>query len=111
MTNRVLCAEAQFCLQYKQEYSAKAEDIKTAIQSWNDKLAEVVENRGDRTRWIDHFAQFSELESLDRSAVARLIQSVIINADKSIDIRFNFQDEYQKAMEFVKHIYDERRVG
>lgn len=98
-------------MQYKQEYSVKAEDIKTAIQSWNDKLAEVVENRGDRTRWINHFVQFSEMESVDRSAVARLIQSIVINADKSIEIRFNYQDEYQKAMEFVKHIYDERRAG
>ncbi len=98
-------------LQYKQEYSVKAEDIKTAIQSWNDKLAEVVENRGDRTRWINHFAKFSEMESVDRSAVARLIQSIVINVDKSIEIRFNYQDEYQKAMEFVKHIYDERRAG
>ncbi len=98
-------------LQYKQEYSAKAEDIKTAIQSWNDKLAEVVENRGDRTRWINHFTQFSEMENIDRSAVARLIQSIIINADKSIEIRFNYQDEYQKAMEFINQVSDERRAG
>lgn len=98
-------------LQYKQEYSAKAEDIKIAIQSWNDKLAEVVENRGDRTRWINHFTQFSEMKNIDRSAVARLIQSIIINADKSIEIRFNYQDEYQKAMEFINQVSDERRAG
>ncbi len=29
-------------LQYKQDYSAKAEDIKAAIQSWNDKLTEAL---------------------------------------------------------------------
>lgn len=99
LVNGVLSKE-EF-LQYKQEYSAKAEDIKAAIQTWNDKLAEVLENRGDRNRWINHFLQFSDMEVIDRSMVVRLIQSVVINADKSIEIRFNYQDEYQKAMEFI----------
>lgn len=98
-------------LQYKQEYSAKAEDIKTAIQDWNDKLSEALENRGDRNRWINHFTQFSEMENLDRAAVARLIQSIIINADKSIEIRFNYQDEFQRATEFIKQVSDEKRAG
>ena len=97
--------------QYKQEYSAKAEEIKNAIQSWNDKLTEALENRGDRNRWINHFLQFSEMEDIDRGMVARLIQSIIISADKSIEIRFNYQDEYQKAMEFMKQVSDERRAG
>ena len=99
LVNGVLSKE-EF-LQYKQEYSAKAEDIKAAIRTWNDKLAEVLENRGDRNRWINHFLQFSDMEVIDRSMVVRLIQSVVINADKSIEIRFNYQDEYQKAMEFI----------
>lgn len=97
-------------LQYKQEYSAKAEEIKAAIQSWNDKLAEVLENRGERNRWLNHFLQFSEMEEIDRSAVSRLIQSIKISADKQIEVRFNYQDEYQKAVAFIKQI-SERMAG
>ncbi len=98
-------------LQYKQEYSAKAEEIKNAIESWNGKLTEALENRGDRNRWINHFLQFSEMEDIDRGMVARLIQSIVINADKSLEIRFNYQDEYQRAAEFIKQMTDERRAG
>ncbi len=97
-------------LQYKQDYSAKAEEIKAAIQSWNDKLTEALENRGDRNRWINHFLQFSEMEDIDRSMVARLIQSIVINADKSVNIRFNYQDEYQKVTAFINQMSDERRA-
>lgn len=97
-------------LQYKQEYTTKAEDIKAAIQSWNDKLTEALENRGDRNRWINHFLQFSEMEDIDRGMVARLIQSIVINTDKSIDIRFNYQDEYQRAMTFIERASEERRA-
>lgn len=97
-------------LQYKQEYSAKAEEIKAAIQSWNDKLAEVLENRDERNRWLNHFLQFAEMEEIDRNAVSRLIQSIKISADKQIEVRFSYQDEYQKAVAFIKQI-SERRAG
>lgn len=96
--------------QYKQEYTTKAENIRAAIQSWNDKLTEALENRGDRNRWINHFLQFSEMEDIDRGMVARLIQSIVINADKSIDIRFNYQDEYQRAVTFIERASGERRA-
>lgn len=98
-------------LQYKQEYSAKAEEIKAAIQGWNDKLSEVLENRGERNRWLNHFLQFAEMEEIDRSVVSRLIQSIKISAEKQIEVRFNYQDEYQKAVAFIKQISDERRAG
>ena len=98
-------------LQYKQEYSTKAEEIKTAIQDWSDKLAEVLENRGERNRWLNHFLQFAEMEEIDRSVVSRLIQSIKISTDKQIEVRFNYQDEYQKAAAFIKQISEERRAG
>ena len=98
-------------LQYKQEYSTKAEKIKTAIQGWSDKLSEVLENRGERSRWLNHFLQFAEMEEIDRSVVSRLIQSIKISADKQIEVRFNYQDEYQKAVAFIERISDERRAG
>lgn len=74
-------------------------------------MTEALENRGERNRWINHFLQFSEMESIDRSIVVRLIQKIIINADKSVDIQFNYQDEYQRAADFIKKISDERRAG
>ena len=98
-------------LQYKQEYSTKAEKIKAAIQGWSDKLSEVLENRGERSRWLNHFLQFAEMEEINRSVVSRLIQSIKISADKQIEVRFNYQDEYQKAVAFIERISDERRAG
>ena len=98
-------------LQYKQEYSTKAEKIKAEIQGWSDKLSEVLENRGERSRWLNHFLQFAEMEEINRSVVSRLIQSIKISADKQIEVRFNYQDEYQKAVAFIERISDERRAG
>ncbi len=51
------------------------------------------------------------MEKIDRSAVSRLIQSIKISADKQIEVRFSYQDEYQKAVAFIEQISDERRAG
>ena len=97
-------------LQYKQGYTQKAEEIKAAVQGWNEKLEEVLENRSDRNRWINHFLQFSEMKDIDREIVTRLIKSIVINSDKSVDIRFNYQDEYQKAVIFIERVSEEREA-
>ena len=97
-------------LQYKQGYTQKAEEIKAAVQGRNEKLEEVLENRSDRNRWINHFLQFSEMKDIDREIVTRLIKSIVINSDKSVDIRFNYQDEYQKAVIFIERVSEEREA-
>ena len=51
------------------------------------------------------------MEEIDRSVVSRLIQSIKISTDKQIEVRFNYQDEYQKAAAFIKQISEERRAG
>ena len=97
--------------QYKQDYTFKANEIKAAIEEWQDKHAAVLENRGDRNRWINHFLQFSTMETIDRSIVVRLIQSICISDNNSVSIRFNYQDEYQKAIMLIEQMSDERRVS
>ena len=40
--------------------------MQAAIESWNEKLTDVLENRSERNRWINHFMKFSEMEEIDR---------------------------------------------
>lgn len=65
-------------LQYKQDYNARSEKIKASIESLNEKMNDVLENRSDRNRWINHFLQFSSMQEIDRSAVVRLIHCICI---------------------------------
>ena len=98
-------------LLYKQDYTVKTNEIKAAIEDWQDKLTAVLENRGERNRWINHFLQFSTMETIDRSIVVRLIQSIHISGSNGISIRFNYQDEYQKAIALIEQMSDERGVS
>lgn len=98
-------------LQYKQDYNAKADKIKASIESLNEKMNDVLENRSDRNRWINHFLEFSSMQEIDRNAVVRLIHCIRITGKKELEITFNYFDEYRKAVNMVEQMTTERRVG
>ena len=89
--------------------------MQAAIESWNEKLTDVLENRSERNRWINHFMKFSEMEEIDRRAVMQLIRSIRIISKEELQIEFNYQDEYQKAVRFAEQMEqakrEERRAG
>ena len=49
----------------------------------------------------EELAQFSTLETLDRKAVVQLIQSITIIGKKELAIKFNYDNEYNKALAMV----------
>ena len=98
-------------MQYKQDYNARSEKIKASIESLNEKMNDVLENRSDRNRWINHFLQFSSMQEIDRSTVVRLIHCICITGKKELEITFNYYDEYRKAVNMVEQMTTERRVG
>ena len=101
-------------LSYKRKYNADIELFQKAIAEWNDKLTDVLENRSERNRWINHFMRFSTMEDIDRRAVMQLIRSIRVMGKDELHIEFNYQDEYQKAISLAEQIAtknEERMVG
>ena len=101
-------------LSYKRKYNADIELFQKAIAEWNEKLTDVLENRSERNRWINHFMKFSTMEGIDRRAVMQLIRSIRVMGKDELHIEFNYQDEYQKAISLAEQIAtknEERMVG
>ena len=97
-------------LSYKNKYNADIERLRQAISELNEKMTDVLENRSERNRWITHFTRFATMQELDRRAVVQLIQSIRVLGKNDLHIRFNFQDEYEKAITLVRQA-EERMVG
>ena len=98
----------------KRRYDDQAQQLKDGLVEVERKLNDVLENRSERMRWTEHFKKFSTLQVLERKVVVHLIQSIKVY-DKSesgriIDIRFNYQDEYQKAKALID-LQNRRKVG
>ena len=98
---------------YKARYARIAENAKESIRVLKEKLADVLENRSERNRWISHFTQFSTMETLDRKAVVHMIQSIRVIGKKELEITFTYQDEYQKAIQLIQlaEQTSQRKVG
>ena len=98
---------------YKAKYTRIAENAKESIRVLKEKLADVLENRSERNRWISHFTQFSTMEALDRKAVVHMIQSIKVIGKKELEITFTYQDEYQKAIQLIQlaEQTSQRKVG
>ena len=95
---------------YKANYTRQAEQIRASIQALKDKLNDVLENKNERNRWISHFTEFSSLETLDRKAIVHFIKSIRVVGKKELDITFNFQDEYKKAVQLLRQA-QQRKAG
>lgn len=95
-------------LTYKQKYNSDIELIQKAIEEWNERLMDVMENRSERNRWINHFMKFSTMEEIDRSAVMQLIRSIRVLGKDELHIEFNYQDEYQKAVSLLEQMAERR---
>ena len=86
---------------YKAKYTRQAEEIKASISALKEKLTDVLENRSERNRWISHFTQFESMETLDRKALIHMVQSIRVQGKNELDIRFNYKDEYEKALRLI----------
>ena len=78
--------------------------MQSAIEGWQQKLTDVMENRSERNRWINHFMKFSKMEEIDRKAVIQLIRSIRVISKDELHIEFNYQDEYIKALRLAEQL-------
>ena len=95
---------------YKVKYTRQAEEIKAAITALKEKLKDVLENKSERNRWISHFTQFESMETLDRKALIHMVQSIQVQGKNELDIRFNYMDEYEKALQLAALAVQEAKL-
>ena len=98
------CLSKEDYLTYKKQYTEKYDLLKKAIAQWEEKIRAVAENQGDRNRWISHFLQFAEMETIDRRVVVQLIQYIKVISKQEIHIEFRYKDEYRKAAAFAEQL-------
>ena len=86
---------------YRARYTRQIEEIKASIRLLKDKLEAVKENRSERIRWINHFTKFFEQESIDRTALIHMVESIRVLGKQELKITFRHEDEYRKAAELI----------
>ncbi len=82
----------------KHRYSEDGKRLSNAISELENEIDECLNNTSQRLRWIEHFKKFENIAEIDRKTVVQLISSIHIINKKTIQITFNYTDEYKKTM-------------
>ena len=81
-------------LSYKTEYEKQDKDIRAKIQLAEQEKDSFGEAEESYENWIEKFIKYGTLSEVTREIVTELIEKIIVNGDKSIDIVFKYQSPY-----------------
>lgn len=87
----------------KQSYTIRAAELEKQLDALQNTLAEIKNRGSSDNAWIRKFKQHENLAELDRCAVVELIDRILIGADRYVDIKFRWQDEYAWLLEALTH--------
>jgi hypothetical protein len=86
----------------KAKYSGDESRLRGAIEKLQDELNEVLSGNSERLRWTEHFKRFEGLTTLDRRCITNLIQNIKVVSKTEMQVTFNYQAEYETALNLLK---------
>jgi len=84
----------------KAKYAADSEKLLAANAGLRNEIESVLSCKHERMAWTGHFTKFQNLDTIDRKMVVHLIHSIRVLGKSEIEINFNYQLEYDNAVEF-----------
>ncbi len=60
------------------------------------------ESLKSNNEWIEKFKKYENITELSRNIIDDLIDNIYVHEDNKITIKFNYEDEYKTAIEYVK---------
>ena len=76
-----------------------AEALRRLEREQRDAAAMGSQNRA----WVQAFAQYENVQELDRRLLMALVDKIFIYEDKRVEIAFRYRDEFARAMEVAKN--------
>jgi len=83
----------------KNNYTIDADNLIKANSRLHDEIEAVLSCKHERMAWTGHFTKFENLKALCRRTVIHLIHSIRVLSKVEIEINFNYQLEYDNAIE------------
>lgn len=88
--------------EYTGEYSKNIKDIEDKLQNLYEGIATIRNNSEEDSYWIEKFLKNKNITELNKGIIDELIDNIYVHEDGNITIVFNYQDEYEEAVRYVK---------
>lgn len=89
-------------LEYKQKYEKDIERIKQNITMLEKEKQKDEKQNKNTNSWINEFKEKKEITKLSRDVILELIDCIYIKNNGDIIIKFKFEDELKKYLEYIE---------
>ncbi len=82
-----------------EEQSQQLQETITRIQSECETLAQSIDTENP---YLTTFLKYRNIESLSRGLLVKLVDAIYVHEDKSVEIKFDFADQYRRIAEYIE---------
>ncbi len=90
-------------LTYSKDYDERIEILNKEIKALETIYLENIKNLKKDDYWIEHFKRNKKIKTLSKDVIEELIDTIYVHEGGNVTIKFKYQDEYKKALEFVNN--------
>lgn len=89
-------------LMLKQSISEKIETLDKMIENLTETAKSYEAGVHEENEFISHFKKYGKIKCLTRNLLIELIDEILVHEDKSITVKFKFENPYKEAMEYIE---------
>lgn len=90
-------------IEYKQKYENDIERLKQNIERLQNEKEKYENQNVSRNEWIKKFKEQKDLTELSRDIIIELIDCIYVHENGNITIKFKFEDEFKRCLEYIKN--------
>lgn len=94
----------------REQYRRMKEKLEVQAEQLQSELAHIQEEQDIKAQgvtsgdpYLNTFLQYRNIQSLSRGLLVELVKFIYIHEDGSIDIEFNYADQYRRIVEFIEN--------
>ena len=91
---------------FRENFRAQIEEKQEALKRLEREQRDAAAMGSQNRAWVQVFAQYENVQELDRRLLMALVDKIFIFEDKRVEIAFHYQDEFAKAMRLAKNYKD-----
>lgn len=87
---------------YKTNFSRRCDEAKRVIELLNEELADIFNNSICKYQWMEYFKRFSNIKSLNRSILVKLVEQIFVGEKNRLEIKFRYQNQFERALSYTR---------
>lgn len=89
-------------MKLSEEIESKIKKLGEDIEIYTSTYRENVKKIRKNDYWIGHYKRNRKIKSLSKEVLDELIDVIYVNKDKTLDIKFKYQDEYESLVNYLE---------